>query len=303
MTINPPEPYGLRDVEALSASVAAISPAMSRVMRDIMHFERQRPISANNVARLAREMKDGTFLAGMPIFICELPDKRCFIVNGNHTLEAIYASGVTVPLVLVRKRVTSMEEAARAYAVLDIQKPRTWGDALRAVGFSDSIPLASLVNAAMTFVIGNFVDSEDDRSRAASRDLRMTMIPEYRAAAHVLADCLNGAPKHSARCLRRASIFSVALYTARYQPSFAAEFWGALVRDDGLKATDPQKALLRYAMNNSGTGSQARRDNVKAAVLAWNAAFRGRPLEYCKPNQVGSIFILGTPMHKGAQAE
>jgi len=293
------EPYGLRDLMALDAKPGAISPAMARHMRDTMHFDRQRPISARNVERLAEEMRRGWFLAGTPIFICVLPDGRQLIVNGNHTLEAVVASGVTVPLTIIRKQVRDVEAAAKAYAVLDIQKTRSWTDTLRAIGHAETIPMAVLVNSAMSFILGGFRDRVEDRQAAASRNLRMAEIPEYKAAAHLLAQCIENAPRSNVKLLRRASVFSVALYTARYQPSAAEECWGGMVRDDGLKANDPRKALLRYLVNHHGTGSGGRRDCVRAAISAWNAGFQNRSLDHCRPSNSAEIRILGTPLHKG----
>lgn len=293
-------PYGLDDLMALEVTTGAVSPAMAKHMRASMHFERQRPISERNVDRLAEEMRRGWFLAGTPIFICVLPDGRQQIVNGNHTLEAVAESGVTIPLVIIRKRVCSMDEAAAAYAVMDIQKTRTWGDTLRAVGYSEEIPMAAHVNAAISIIISGFQDSTAGREAAASRHYRLQIIPEYSKAAQLIANCFDGAPMGSAKLIKRAPIFAVALYTARFQPAAAEEFWRGALMDDGLGKNDPRKALLRYSTNNAVTGTKGRNDAARAAIQAWNAWFDGRTLEYCRPNAAGSIRILGTPMHKGA---
>lgn len=294
--------YGLNDLMALSATTGAISPAMAKAMREAMHFERQRPIDLRNVQRLAEEMKRGWFLAGTPIFICVLPDGREYLVNGNHTLEAIIASGVTVPLVLIRRQVRDMEEAARCYAVHDLQKSRTWGDVLLATGCDSQLPLPSKVLTALGVILTGFEHKPHDRFTIQSRNMRLEMIPDYTAAAHALNEAMKGGTSAGWRCITRAAIMAVALYTMRYQPSMGAEFWGGVSADDGLKQTDPRKSLLRYAANNAAGGSNSRELHSKAAALAWNAFFEGRALEYCKPSQMGAMRIAGTPWHKGAPA-
>lgn len=296
------EPYGLNDLMALSVSTGAVSPAMAKAMREAMHFERQRPIDQRNVERLAEEMKRGWFLSGTPLFICVLPDGREYLVNGNHTLEAIAASGVTVPLVMIRRRVRDMEEAARCYAVLDLQKTRTWANVIQAAGLGDDLPNSTKVLSALGVILMNFDYRPQDRFMQMSRNMRLEMIPDYTIAAHALHDAMKGGTSAGFRCITRAAIMAVALYTMRYQPSLGAEFWGALAADDGLKQTDPRKALLRFSQNNPSGGSSSRVLQSKAAMLAWNAFFEGRALEYCKPQQMGAMRILGTPWHKGEPA-
>jgi hypothetical protein len=293
------QPYRLEDLTGLTVTTGAISPAMARHMRNTMHFERQRPISVRNVARLAEEMKRGWFLPGTPIFICVLPDGREYIVNGNHTLEAIADSGVTVPLVMVRQQVRDIEGAARAYATFDIQQTRSWGAALMATGFAAILPMPEKVAAAVGLIMVGFKPSNEDAFMLRSRTARMQLIPDYVGAAHTLFASLAEAPQSNQRLIMRAAFLAVALVTARYQPSTAAEFWGGLALDDGLKASDPRKTLMRYASNNPAAGAAGRALHAKAAALAWNAFFEGRPLEYCKPTQMADIRILGTPWHKG----
>jgi hypothetical protein len=294
------EPYGLDDLTGLTMTAGAISPAMARHMRDTMHFERQRPISDRNVTRLAEEMRRGWFLAGTPIFICTLPDGREYIVNGNHTLEAVHTSGVTVPLVLIRKRVRDMENAARCYSTFDMQAVRNWKATLLATGFSESLPIPDKVASAVGVIMAGFKYAPNDQFMNKSRHARLEILPDYVKAAHLIKAAMDQSPRPNQRIIERAAILGVALYTARYQPSMAEEFWGGMAKDDGLKANDPRKSLLRFASNHRVTGSSDREMHAKAAALAWNAYFKGQTLDVCKPAQMLTIRIHGTPMHKGA---
>lgn len=291
-------PYDLNDLLALSSEHAAVSPAVARHMRDTMHFERQRQITSRHVDRLAQEMRRGWFLAGTPIFICVMPDGRQFIVNGNHTLEAVHASGITLPLTIIRKKVRTFEDVAACYATFDIQKTRTWGDALKAAGVATEIPNATKVVAALALIQSGFWDQ--GYTDFTSRRKRLDLLPEYTQAAHLLHVAAEGAPSANQKILHRAAFLGVALYTARYQPTTAEEFWGGMAKDDGLAKNDPRKSLLRFGISNpiSGGGTQ-RLYHAKAAMLAWNAFFEGRTLEHCRPSSMIAPRILGTPLHKG----
>lgn len=294
------EPYGLNDLMALSVSTGAISPAMARTMRDTMHFDRQRPINERNVARLAEEMRRGWFLAGTPIFICVLPDGRQFILNGNHTLEGVAASGVTLPLTIIRKKVRDMEEAASVYATFDLQKNRSWRDTLQATGFSEDVPLANEVVSALGIIICNFQVSNSNGFMLQSRQLRLDALPEYVRPARLIYEAIMGAPRQSSAAVTRAGSMSVALFTARYQPRMAAEFWGGVAKDDGLRADDPRKVLLRWVINNPSRGSSNRATQIRAAANAWNAFFLGRTLTHLKPS-ISELRILGTPLDQGVK--
>jgi len=295
-------PYGLDDLMALSAVPTAITPEMARHLRKTMHFERQRPISEDNVKRLAEEMRNGWFMAGTAITICDVAeDGRSRIINGNHTLEAVHASGVTLPLVIIRKKVATLNDAAHAYAAFDLQKMRTWRDTLLATGFDQKVEMANFVVPAVGLIMQGFAYQKEKTN--TSREARLRTLPEYIPASHIIAAALKDVPVSGRRVVQRAAILAVALYTTRHQPSAGSEFWGSLARDDGLKANDPRKALLRYAMNNPASGSNSRPLHARAAMLAWNAWWEKRMIEAVKPNQMVDIRISGTPMHKGSSAK
>jgi hypothetical protein len=295
-----PEPYGFEDLLSLKVTTGAVSPDMARHMRGAWHFERQRPISDRHVARLAEEMRRGWFLAGTAVFICVLPDGREQIVNGNHTLEAVAASGVSIPLTFIRRNVASMEDVARHYAAFDIGKVRTWRDTMLAAGAGENLPMPNEVLSAVGHIMSGFEYNPNNAQARFSRPARLATMLEYEPAAHLISDVIAEAPNSNRRIVKRVAFLAVALFTAKYQPAMAAEFWGGLAKDDGLKRDDPRKALQRYAVNNPGRGSFHRGVQSRAAALAWNAFFSGRSLEYCKPNAAQETLILGTPWHKGA---
>jgi hypothetical protein len=281
----------------ITSSVEVVTPSAARCLRDTAHFARQRNISPFNVDRLASEMARGQFTPGTQIYICVLPSGAELIVNGNHTLEAIYKSGVPQVLTVTRKVVADEDEAGRIYAVFDIQKIRTWGDSLKATGAGEDIPLAQYILAALGVIDARFALS---RPTSVSRLDRIAKLEEYREPAMMLAAAMNGSPTHTQRLVRRAGVLAVALETFRYQPSFAAEFWFRVAQDDGLSGAMPERALLSWLRNvKTANGLIGQREHCKASAAAWNAAFRGEERTYVKPNAMVTFFLLGTPWANG----
>jgi hypothetical protein len=296
-TVNKAAPYAQHQVDALTTEVRMVTAAEARAWRDACHFERQRNIRTPHVKRLALEMSHGWFLAGTPIWFCVMPDKSMVIVNGNHTLEAIAESGVTIPLTFVYQQVASLDEAAQAYACFDIQRTRTWGQAARATGIDEGLPAPGHTIAAVGMIQCNFSPS-GNMVGVASRSARFELVEEYRAAAHLIHAAMLGSPPGNQNLIHRASVYAVALATARYQPATAEEFWGGMAMDDGLRANDARKVLLRYLQNNPADGSNKRRDQALGAANAWNAYFDNKRIDHLKPSQTTAFVLAGTPWGK-----
>jgi hypothetical protein len=283
-------------LESLTSRVVAVTPEMARHLRDTCHFERQRPISATNIKRLAREMTKGRFIPGTPIFFCVLPDGGMAIVNGNHTLEAVVTSGMTQVLTFVLLRVASLKEAGDVYASFDMHKARTWLDALKAVGLEDAVEMPNQVMSAVGIIMQGFRYNAANVEAHRSRPARFETMLDYKSEAAIIHQALSGAPATHRRLVLRAAVLSVALETVRYQATMAVDFWRPLALDDGLTTGDPRKTLLRYLQNTKAGGGPTQAQHMsKATSQAWNAWFEGRSLQVCRPT-VGSVFVLaGTP--------
>ena len=295
-------PYSETDLKTITTEVIMLTPEVAEMMRTTCLFERQRPVSERNIERLAHEMVNGTFVRGTPIFVAVFPNNMMRMLNGNHTCEAVRKSGIAIPVVIIYLKVVDIEAASAIYSVLDIQKARTWSDALKARGTFDDFPMAKSVLSAIGFIMTDF--RHDPLNTAIkSRDSRFAELTKYRPAAEMLADAIANAPGVNTRKLRLVPVLSVALISTRYQPSMAAAFWSGLVYDDGLPANDPRKALLRYLNNLTNPGTALWEDMARAAALAWNAGFERRKLEVCKPNQMGTFRIIGTPVIKEKKAK
>jgi hypothetical protein len=286
-------------LKGVVSTVELVGPQEAREWRDEKHFERQRNISKSNIERLAAEMRAVRLIPGMQIYICVLPDGTEVIINGNHTLEAIALCGIPQVLTVTRKHVADLDEAGRYYAVFDTQKTRSWLDSWKAMGDKPDLPYAQKVIPAVGIIMNKF--GQQSLISKVGRTERFDMMCKYYAdAVELLAVAMSGAPRETVRLITRAPVMAVALETLRSQPSMAAEFWHRVAQDNGLTAGMPEQSLLRYLRNTKAGGDHSvRAEMVRAAALAWNAAFRGDTRAYFKPNSMASFFLLGTPWHHG----
>jgi hypothetical protein len=264
-------------------------------LRKTCHFPNQRAIRDLNTQRLGVEMEKGRFVQGTPVFLCVLPDGTQYIVNGNHTLEAIAYSGKPQLLTFVWLQVADFDEAAAVYASFDIHKARTWTDALKATGRAEKMPKSKEVSAAVKLIMTGFKYSPDNVEANSSRAANFEVMDLYEDAAGMLHDAMKGAPQLNQRIVYRSSVLAVALETVRYQPNNAVQFWGDLANDEGLVSGDPRKALLRWLLCHPAGKGHAGFLMSRACAHAWNAWWKNQEVNILRPGIVGKILLLGTP--------
>jgi hypothetical protein len=288
--------FGIIPIHRVAVHVIEVTPEIARRIRDEWNFPNQRSIKVSNVDRLAVEMSYGWFVVGTPIFVCVMPDGTRYLVNGNHTCEAIISSGAAIPLTVIELQVADFNEAARVYSTFDIHKARSWVDTLKATGTYEDFYDPAKVASAVGVIMGEFKFGTTVGSTTASRTARTQKMAEYKEAASIIAGCMSGGPRITTSLLKRAAVLAVALESARYQPTAAIEFWRDFVLDDGLAAKDPRKALARWLQNNKSTGGTKNfRLQAFAAARAWNLHFVGETVDHIKPTTMASFSLKGTP--------
>lgn len=288
----------LEIVMKVKSEAVLLDPEEARRLRRDCHFPRQRTIYRDNVRRLAIEIEKGRFIAGSQIYICALPDGREWVVNGNHTLEAIADTNTAVPITITRCLVPDEEAANRIYARFDIHRTRGWKDALRGAGMFEFLDggerAIEAFGSAMGVILQDFRLQPQNVEARTSRDVRLEAMAEYKEWADMfIVSTASGSPKIK-RFLRRAVVFAVGIITFRYQPSTADDFWGGIARDDGLQRLDPRKTLLEHLRDTpvAGISLQQQANNVASA---WNAFFANRDLKLIKPGPDFQFHLAGTP--------
>jgi hypothetical protein len=280
-----------------SSSVVLVTPEMARHMRDTMHFARQRKLSQQNISRLALEMAAGRFTPGTQIYITVLPDGTELVINGNHTLEAVFKSGNAQFLTITRVFVANEDEAGKIYSVFDIHKTRSWTDSLRAVGMEGITVNSAKFVAGINFLKSGFGHNFGTPSQ--SRSEVFELMEEYKDAAEILHHARQGGDQTLYAYINRSPVMAVALATARYQPVAAEEFWSAVARDNGLHVGMPAKTLITYLRDHKAGGGERQKNMAMACALAWNAYFEGRELARLNVGLAKEFKLRGTAWDKG----
>lgn len=279
-----------------ASSIVSMTPERAAKLRADAHFPRQRPIKSGNVDRLVEEMKARRFIPGIQIYICVLPDGTEYVVNGNHTLEAIIKGCFAQVVTVTRHPVEDIEEAAAIYSVFDLQSRRSAGDSIRAYGFT-AIPNSKAVYAAMPIISTNFIIGH---TGIRSRPEILEQMREYETEA-VLFDNATKRNTDGGSLTKRAGIVAVALETFRYDPESASVFWSNVCAlDEDLKPGMPERALLRWMRANKTSGKLGQLENSRAAACAWNDYVQGKSVSFVQPNRMRSFFLLNTPRANGS---
>jgi hypothetical protein len=246
--------------------------------------EYQRPLKRKWVSFLAKEMTAGNFVTNT-IGICEDSDGKKYLVNGQHTLSAIFESGVTLELPVETFFINNSEDVASIYSVVDKQKKRTRADTLRAYKLEEKLDLPyTFINSFSTsayFILNNF-RGQSGVGLITDKEVVEFMVEwsefakkYYRSIEHC------NTQRHS---FMRKDIMSIGIITSRYS-SKSHEFWSLTSTDDGLRLGDPRKTLRRWIedVGYSGTGGSTAKKRlvgtqtaVRCVAIAWNAYVEGR---------------------------
>ena len=292
------EPTGV--MGRLGTKLMEMTPDTATLWRKDKHYPFQRKISPTNVDKLALEMTIGRFTPGTQIYICILPDGTEYIVNGNHTLEAIAKCGIPQIVDVLRVSVENRKEIATIYSTFDDGKKRGIKDVIRAHGNPIPEKFSGAIGAAVRVIMLDFFQGRGMKLTIPKSDIVQVIMSEYRDAAEVFMGVATHGPRDSLRSLKSGPVSAVALATMRYQPEKAAAFWKTFVQDNGLTQGMPQKTLLTYLRNASTLGGfDQRREACNAVALAWNAYYRGREITQLKAASFTNFHILGTTFEKG----
>ena len=291
-------------LDPIKSELRLVTPEVAKTLREDAHYERQRPINEIHVKRLATEMAKGRFIAGTQVHICDLNGKL-FVVNGNHTLEAVMESKIPVALDLLYTEVKSHAEIAKIYMRHDIGRWRDWAAAIRASGLTEAMhankSTVNVFGGACLYILCGFAhiggggrESPEHNEARTSRDVRIEKMREYQPYAERYFSCIKNANGMLLRRLLSSPVMAVALECFRYHPGKAKEFWSAVANNEGLKRGDPRRTLINYLIEQP-SGSNNRVLLPRACAAAWNAQHEGRELQIIRIHTSSPFVLLGTP--------
>lgn len=282
------------------------------------NFPRQRHIKETRLKKHKTRLEDGTWRGEtFPITFAVIPPcndqpAKLWLVNGQHRVTVISQYHIPVTIRVILHPVKDEEEAATLYTYFDDpSESRTDIEVLDAKGITHQIGLPRQVVKALYGAL-SFLRNDLEPAyyqtvagdSARDRDGRMHDIADWSKEALAYWKDIEISDKWLKQRLLRPAITALALFTYRYQPVKAHEFWAGLASDDGLSKGDPRHTLLRdfrnRRKNTKETGTNYnQRAVLQTAAISWNAFCEKRELLIIKCLSGATLKVWGTPYQNG----
>lgn len=298
-----------------SSNIVDVTPTMAKRWLDTHTYERQRRIRKYHVNHLANMMTRGHFRAGSPIDFAYHANKW-YLVNGQHTLNAMVESGVELSLNVMVHSCKSMAEVNKIYASFDRQLKRTTKDTMAAYDIAGIDELRSDIKASAYVATGmatmGLESSLDANTQQYlypwhnDQEMRAKIVESWMTELQVISQDAITESGNTKSIVSKQGFLSVALITYRFSEEKARDFWQGIMLDDGLARDDPRKAFIRAYQadrteGRSKTLSTRSRQRYSAlyAASAWNLFLANRSIMQLKtPTADRYIRINNTP-HNG----
>jgi hypothetical protein len=281
------------------------------------NFPRQRNVKESRLKKHRMRLESGAWRGdSFPITFALIPaqgdqPEKVWLINGQHRVTVISEHSSAVPIKVIIAPVKDEEEAAKMYTYFDDPaESRTDIEVLDARGVTHELQLprevVRAVYGALSFLRNDLEPAYYQAQAgeiARDRDGRMHDMSEWANEARVFWQDISIADRWTKRRLLRPGITALALFTYRYQPSRAHDFWSGIARQDGLASGDPRNTLIKdfrsRATNDSGKGNSNQRAVIQSVTLAWNAFCEKRELAIIKVVGGAVLRVWGTPYQNG----
>lgn len=287
----------LATLEQVSA-MYDVDPAYARELIDTYGYESQRPIDDKWVNFLANEMRERAFTLNV-IVLAQLKDKA-YLVNGQHTLRAIMAAGVTLSLPIVYYECRSAEDLALLYSTLDQGKKRRAEDAFKPYNLDTLLGFNTLQLRSLTAAVG-LLENDLRTVKSARQSFHQLKDPILMWGPHFkpYLACIDGSVLGKRMLRRDLAVMGLITFREIKNQAFVADFWKQVATPDGLGARDPRLVLHRWVIETQAAG----RDRVggvtinqalRVVAYAWNAYHAGKDIRSIRIETEKPIKILGT---------
>jgi hypothetical protein len=246
-------------------------------------YPHQRAIRQWHVDELAEYMTVGTFTQGTQIHLCETPNGKAYLVNGNHTLRAISKSDTVQSLSVLISSVETMTDVADHYSRHDHHLSRTLADSSRAHDLVGAIGISAqqidAANCAVKLILNRFMNTKHaNRPEIRDNETRVKMLfSSYGGVAKEYFDMIAAADKRYRVQLQTAAVVGVAFLILKSKPSSAKGFFSGVIDPANLSINDPRAALHRWIVSHplSLFPPPVR---ARAVALAWHRFVAGKKL-------------------------
>lgn len=293
-------------VSRAPGGVVQMPPGIADRILQELNFPNQRTLDESRVYEAHRNIITGDWLEGHAVTLVVLPNGVMWLVDGQHRLTAISRCRAPVPVTVRIVPMDSEKDARHFYAGFDKKSSvRTTAQVLDAYDIAAQVGMSrrmtnSVFDAAPLLMnkleplTGSASVKKNPAMFASSN--RTAIIQEWAAEGRAFEQII-GRSKTALRAkLRSTGIVAVAMYTLRYQPAKAQEFWTGLAENDGLRKNDPRATLITDLLTR-GLNSGSIRQRVQQPALAWNAWCEGRDLKIIKCITDSPITLWGTPLN------
>ena len=235
------------------------------------NFELNRRVNSTRLSQLIADMKAGRFIAnGDTIRI----DKNGKLIDGQHRLLAILATGIAVESVVV------WDIDPKAVLTIDTGMARTAAHLLKMSG--SEAPNAS----SMTAVARSVIMYQQDKTQPSKPEIADFAIAHEKEISHAV---------HLATPVTKVFKGGIGLYGCsayvlnKVDPEWSVEFFAALSEGDSLLKGDPILALRNYLVKSQRTSSTkwGLLDGLSPIFRTWNLWRQGKTVKSISASRSG----------------
>lgn len=267
-----------------TTKIIEVSPSQTLHILQSARYEDQRTLDEGWVRQYALAMAQERFRPCSLISYALFNGKR-FLVNGQHTLEAIHLSGKSYPIREEVFPVDTMEDVAQLYGTFDQHRRRSNSQIYKAYRLDEQANMGkthvSLLGSAMPLVMSGFTPwpTQARGFGVFMRDqwIKSQCITAWAGEARTYFEVIHNCPREISQGLRRASVMAVAVVTIRHTGTDAEEFWHEVAMGDGLKQGDLRLTLHMFLRKHSAKEFDAH-VYARYVASAWNNFCDGRSL-------------------------
>jgi hypothetical protein len=236
-----PEP-GLRSVSRSQI----VTPVLAPRWLDESLYDGQRKLTAWHLAEMVEYLNRDEWEMGWIVFA--VLHERWYLVNGQHTLNAIIQAGKAAECVVTWRFVSEMPEVARVYRSLDVIKTRTIREIV-AAGAWDELVAMSRKHCEKIIAAAGLVNRRFQRSKyyagywSRSNTHKFQLLTEWADEGRLYFEALSGCSSDAQKDFTRSAVMGIALVTLRECGGAAWDFWYRASHKDGLEANSPEERL------------------------------------------------------------
>lgn len=252
-------------------------------------YEHQRGIRPAHVKELAEKMRAGQYNGGQVVF--GINGKGQHVVDGQHTLTAVVASGIPIQAIVKKVDCPTSEDLAHLWQQYDGGIPRGLADYVRSeIGALDigwSSQFGALIAGAAVIVTHGIT------RRQITKSEKIKLIKDYLTDGAFVRD-IAGETFSSAMHMKRQAVVAVMILSYRISEQDAYLFWTKVKTGEMLEKTDPEYHLRNFLITSAIRGVSLTkianpREFYVRSVKAWNCFREGKRMSLLRYSFDGHI--------------